>query len=150
MAATATTRCSRLVGDRVSWDLVVLNGGGDDPTPELKRAWVTTTTTTRPKPHPPPASGHDTFHRIYERRWQRESHAGIHAAIIILEAHFGDATWAQLFTEYTHRAVVGITCQLFAQFKGINAILYFLPVNLTRAGFNVSPSLLYAGACALV
>jgi len=78
-----------------------------------------------------------------------ESYAGIQAAIV-LEAHIGDATWGQLFTQYTRRAVVGITCQLFAQFNGINAILYFLPENLTRAGFNVSRSLLYAGACSLV
>ena len=54
------------------------------------------------------------------------------------------------FTQYTCLAVVGITCQLFIQFNGINAILYFLPENLTRAGFTVSRSLLYAGACALV
>ena len=62
----------------------------------------------------------------------------------------GEATWAQLFTQYTRRTVVGITCQLFAQFNGINAILYFLPENLSRAGFDVGRSLLYSGACALV
>ena len=47
------------------------------------------------------------------------------------------------FTQCTCLAVVGITCQLFTQFNGINAILYFLPENLTRAGFTVSRSLLY-------
>lgn len=78
-----------------------------------------------------------------------KSYAGIRAAIA-LEYRIGEATWAQLFTQYTRRAVVGITCQLFAQFNGINAILYFLPENLTRAGFKISRSLLYAGACALV
>ena len=62
----------------------------------------------------------------------------------------GSATWGQLFTQYTRRTAVGITCQLFAQFNGINAILYFLPENLTRAGFDISRSLLYAGACAIV
>jgi MFS family permease len=59
------------------------------------------------------------------------SYASIQAAIT-LESHIGEATWSQLFTQYTRRAVVGITCQLFAQFNGINAILYFLPENLTR------------------
>ena len=32
----------------------------------------------------------------------------------------------------------------------MSAILYFLPENLTRVGFTVSHSLLYAGACTLV
>ena len=77
------------------------------------------------------------------------SYAGITAAIT-LESLISKATWGQLFTQYTRHAVVGITCQLFAQFNGINAILYSLPENLTRAGFNISRSLLYAGACALV
>ena len=78
-----------------------------------------------------------------------ETYASIEAAII-LEEGMGEATWAQLFTQYTRRTVVGITCQLFAQFNGINAILYFLPENLSRAGFDVGRSLLYSGACALV
>lgn len=69
---------------------------------------------------------------------------------ISLEDAAGESTWGQLFTQYTRRTVVGITCQLFAQFNGINAILYFLPENLTRAGFNISQSLLYSGACAII
>lgn len=70
-------------------------------------------------------------------------YAGIQAAII-LESYIGEVTWGQLFTQYTCCAIVSITChcQLFTQFNGINAILYFLPENLTRAGFTVSRSLL--------
>ena len=45
---------------------------------------------------------------------------------------------------------IGITCQFFAHFNGINVILYFLPENLTWVEFTVLRSLLYAGACALV
>ncbi|EIW82521.1 general substrate transporter [Coniophora puteana RWD-64-598 SS2] len=67
-----------------------------------------------------------------------------------LEAHMGQASWGQLFTQYTRRTIVGITCQMFAQMNGINAILYFLPENLNRAGFSISKSLLYAGICSLV
>ncbi|PPQ92566.1 hypothetical protein CVT25_010519 [Psilocybe cyanescens] len=78
-----------------------------------------------------------------------ESYAAIEGAIL-LEESMGQASWGQLFSQYTRRTIVGITCQLFAQFNGINAILYFLPENLTRAGFNISQSLLYSGACALV
>ncbi|KAF8166012.1 general substrate transporter [Crassisporium funariophilum] len=66
---------------------------------------------------------------------------------IKLETSMGDSSWGQLFTQYTRRSIVGITCQLFAQF---NTILYFLPENLTRAGFNIGRSLLYSGACALI
>ncbi|KAH7888015.1 general substrate transporter [Phlebopus sp. FC_14] len=72
------------------------------------------------------------------------------AAAVEFERRLGQATWRQIFCQYTRRAIVGITCQMFAQLNGINAILYFLPSNLTRAGFNISRSLLYAGACALV
>lgn len=78
-----------------------------------------------------------------------DSYAAIEAAII-LEQGMGEASWTQLFSQYPRRAIVGITCQLFAQFNGINAILYFLPENLTRAGFDIGQSLLYAGACAIV
>ncbi|KAF8881163.1 general substrate transporter [Gymnopilus junonius] len=78
-----------------------------------------------------------------------QSYAAIEGAIE-LEDNMGQASWAQLFTQYTRRAVVGITCQLFAQFNGINAILYYLPENLTRAGFDISRSLLYSGASALI
>ncbi|KZV69207.1 general substrate transporter [Peniophora sp. CONT] len=69
---------------------------------------------------------------------------------IVAESTTGEASWMQLFTQYPRRAVVGITCQLFAQFNGINAILYYLPENLNRAGFSVSRALLYSGACALI
>lgn len=72
------------------------------------------------------------------------------AAVVDFERKMGQATWRQVFRQYTRRSIVGITCQMFAQLNGINAILYFLPSNLTRAGFSVSRSLLYAGACALV
>ncbi|KAF9532893.1 hypothetical protein CPB83DRAFT_903395 [Crepidotus variabilis] len=71
-------------------------------------------------------------------------------AAIIVEDVMGEATWGQLFSQYTRRSAVGITCQLFAQFNGINAVLYYLPENLTRAGFDIGRSLLYAGACALI
>ncbi|KAF8268265.1 general substrate transporter [Lactarius quietus] len=72
------------------------------------------------------------------------------AATLEREKMLGEATWGQLFKQYTRRTVIGITCQLFAQFNGINAILYFLPENLGRAGFTVPRALLYSGACALV
>ncbi|KAH7931278.1 general substrate transporter [Leucogyrophana mollusca] len=71
-------------------------------------------------------------------------------AAVNFESQMGEASWRQLFTQYTRRCVVGITCQMFAQLNGINAILYFLPENLTRAGFTTARSLLYSGACALV
>ena len=72
------------------------------------------------------------------------------AAVVDYERKMGQATWRQIFCQYTRRCIVGITCQMFAQLNGINAILYFLPSNLTRAGFSISRSLLYAGACAFV
>ncbi|KAJ3515122.1 hypothetical protein NLJ89_g1957 [Agrocybe chaxingu] len=78
-----------------------------------------------------------------------ETYASIERTIA-LEAALGTASWGELFRTYTRRAAVGITCQLFAQFNGINAILYFLPENLTRAGFDIPHSLLFSGACALV
>lgn len=53
-------------------------------------------------------------------------------------------TWSEMFTCYTRRTIVGITSQMFAQLNGINALLYFLPENLTRAGFDV------ADACAFI
>ncbi|EMD40454.1 hypothetical protein CERSUDRAFT_62439 [Gelatoporia subvermispora B] len=71
-------------------------------------------------------------------------------AAIDFEKHLGQATWRQLFTQYTRRAIIGITCQLFAQFNGINALLYFLPENLTRAGFTTERALLYSGVAAIV
>jgi len=79
----------------------------------------------------------------------RETYTSIDAAITLEEVQ-GQASWGQLFSQYTRRATIGITCQLFAQFNGINAVLYYLPENLTRAGFSVSRSLLYSGICALV
>ncbi|KAL4241230.1 major facilitator superfamily protein [Abortiporus biennis] len=66
------------------------------------------------------------------------------------EEKMGHASWGQLFTQYTRRAIMGITCQVFAQFNGINAILYFLPANLSRAGFSIQQSLLYAGIAAIL
>ncbi|KIJ20099.1 L-arabinose isomerase [Paxillus involutus ATCC 200175] len=71
-------------------------------------------------------------------------------AAVEFERKMGQASWRQVFCQYTSRTIVGITCQMFAQLNGINAILYFLPSNLTRAGFSTSRSLLYAGACALI
>ena len=79
----------------------------------------------------------------------RETYTSIDAAIT-LEEDMGQASWGQLFSQYTRRTTIGITCQLFAQFNGINAVLYYLPENLTRAGFSISRSLLYSGICALV
>ncbi|KAH9050009.1 general substrate transporter [Lactarius hengduanensis] len=72
------------------------------------------------------------------------------AATLEREKLLGEASWSQLFKQYTRRTIIGITCQLFAQFNGINAILYFLPENLGRAGFTIPRALLYSGACALV
>ncbi|KAG8845826.1 hypothetical protein FRB91_001454 [Serendipita sp. 411] len=57
----------------------------------------------------------------------------------------GDSTWTEIFTRYTRRTVMAVTSQMFAQLNGINAILYFLPENLIRAGFDVPKSLLYTG-----
>ncbi|KAH9942457.1 general substrate transporter [Epithele typhae] len=71
-------------------------------------------------------------------------------AAVALEAEQGEASWGQLFRQYRRRTLVGITCQVFAQCNGINAILYFLPSNLTRAGFPIERSLLYAAAAAIV
>lgn len=71
-------------------------------------------------------------------------------AAIKYEQHLEQASWKQLFTQYTRRTVMGITCQLFAQFNGINAILYYLPSNLTRAGFTIARALLYSGVSAIV
>jgi hypothetical protein len=72
------------------------------------------------------------------------------AVALEVEGVLGDASWHQVFTQYTRRAFIGITCQLFAQFNGINAILYFLPENLGRAGFTIPRALLYSGVCAVV
>lgn len=77
------------------------------------------------------------------------THAEIYAAIQ-LEESLGEASWRQVFIQYKRRTVVGITCQVFAQFNGINAILYFLPSNLLRAGFSMEQSLLYAAGVSLV
>ncbi|KAH9952224.1 general substrate transporter [Amylocystis lapponica] len=66
------------------------------------------------------------------------------------ERQLGEAGWGQLFTQYTRRTVMGITCQLFAQFNGINALLYFLPSNLSRAGFSTERALLFSGVSAIV
>jgi len=71
-------------------------------------------------------------------------------AAVDFEEHMDEASWGQLFTQYTRRTAMAITCQLFAQFNGINAILYYLPENLTRAGFTIERSLLYAGTSALI
>ena len=72
------------------------------------------------------------------------------AATLEHEKVLGYASWGQVFKQYTHRVFIGITCQVFAQFNGINAILYFLPENLGRAGFTIPRALLYSGACAIV
>ena len=77
------------------------------------------------------------------------THAEI-AATVELEAAAGETSWTQLFRQYGRRTFVGVTCQVFAQCNGINAILYFLPENLTRAGFSTQRSLLYAAAAALL
>ncbi|RXW21150.1 hypothetical protein EST38_g4701 [Candolleomyces aberdarensis] len=69
---------------------------------------------------------------------------------INVEKALGEVGWMELFKQYPRRSLVGITCQSFAQSNGINVILYYLPENLTRAGFSIQKSLLYAGACALV
>jgi len=79
----------------------------------------------------------------------QKSFAEISAAVKY-ERTLQQASWGQLFTQYTRRTIMGITCQLFAQFNGINALLYFLPSNLTRAGFTIPRSLLYTGVAAIV
>jgi MFS family permease len=72
------------------------------------------------------------------------------AATVESEKALGEAPWSQVFKQYTRRTIIGMTCQLFAQFNGINAILYFLPQNLGRAGFTIPRALLYSAACSLV
>ena len=72
------------------------------------------------------------------------------AAALEHENVLGYASWGQVFKQYTRRVFIGVTCQVFAQFNGINAILYFLPENLGRAGFTIPQALLYSGACAVV
>ncbi|KAI0676964.1 general substrate transporter [Trametes maxima] len=62
------------------------------------------------------------------------------------ERALGQASWKHLFTQHTRRTIMGLTCQIFAQFNGINAILYFLPENLMRAGFTTERALLFAAA----
>ncbi|KAH9940131.1 general substrate transporter [Epithele typhae] len=79
----------------------------------------------------------------------RATHASIVAATKA-EAATGDASWRELFRVYGARTLVGVSCQVFAQCNGINAILYFLPENLARAGFSIERSLLYAAASALL
>ncbi|KAL1946726.1 hypothetical protein VTO73DRAFT_14830 [Trametes versicolor] len=66
------------------------------------------------------------------------------------ERALGSSSWRELFTQYRRRSVIGLTCQIFAQFNGINAILYFLPENLTRAGFDTQRALLYAAGASLI
>ncbi len=66
------------------------------------------------------------------------------------EHALGSASWLELFTQYGRRSVIGLTCQIFAQFNGINAILYFLPENLSRAGFDTQHALLYAAGASLL
>ncbi|KAJ3478129.1 hypothetical protein NLI96_g9978 [Meripilus lineatus] len=79
----------------------------------------------------------------------RGSYGEISAAIEY-EARLGQATWSQLFTQYPRRIIVGAICQFFAQFNGINAILYLMPINLFRAGGSIKTSLLYVGIAAVV
>lgn len=68
----------------------------------------------------------------------RDTYADILEAIIFERSLGGNAGWTELFRCYTRRTIVGITSQMFAQLNGINALLYFLPENLTRAGFDVA------------
>ncbi|KAI0303199.1 general substrate transporter [Russula brevipes] len=53
------------------------------------------------------------------------------------------ASYAEIMAALDHE-------KLFAQLNGINAILYFLPENLGRAGFTIPQALLYSGVCAVV
>ncbi|RPD66669.1 general substrate transporter [Lentinus tigrinus ALCF2SS1-7] len=79
----------------------------------------------------------------------RETYQGI-VDTVNLENEMGQASWGQVFRQYTRRTVIGITCQTFAQFNGINAILYYLPENLLRAGFETEKALLYAAGSSLL
>jgi MFS family permease len=72
------------------------------------------------------------------------------AATLEHEKGLGFASWGQVFRQYPRRTIIGITCQLFAQFNGINAILCYLPEDLGRAGFTVPRALLYSGACTVI
>ncbi|KAJ3478128.1 hypothetical protein NLI96_g9979 [Meripilus lineatus] len=78
----------------------------------------------------------------------RESYREISAAIEY-EARLGQTTWSQLFTQYPRRVIVGATCQIFAQFDGLNAVLYLMPTNLFHAGASVKTSLRYVGISAV-
>ncbi|KAF8588746.1 sugar transporter 1 [Ramaria rubella] len=80
----------------------------------------------------------------------RATYTEIGSAIALEKSMGGDATWTELFQQYKRRTIVGITSQVFAQLNGINALLYFLPENLTRAGFDVADALLYSGISAII
>lgn len=69
---------------------------------------------------------------------------------ISIENKLGQVSWRELFKQYPKRVMLGVSVQQFAQTNGVNAILYFLPENLARAGFSVSEALLYSGACAMI
>ena len=79
----------------------------------------------------------------------RQTHQEI-VDTVSFESEMGTASWSQVFRQYSRRTVIGITCQVFAQFNGINAILYYLPENLLRAGFRVEKALLYAAGSSLL
>lgn len=59
----------------------------------------------------------------------------------------GKASWGQLFNAHV---VAPWAFHVFAQFNRINAILYYLPENPTRAGFTIERALLYSDAFALI
>ncbi|KAL4938789.1 hypothetical protein BDV06DRAFT_46912 [Aspergillus oleicola] len=68
---------------------------------------------------------------------------------VIYETNLGKSTWAEMFTRYRKRTIVGITVQMFAQLNGINIISFYLPSTLASAGFDNRKSLLYTAANAI-
>ncbi|KAG2370109.1 hypothetical protein BDR07DRAFT_1387791 [Suillus spraguei] len=87
-----------------------------------------------------------TFFLPETPRWLAQNGFQKEALITLADLHgAGNVSDPKILATYAE--IVGA---MFAQLNGINAILYFLPSNLTRAGFTISRSLLYSGACALI
>ena len=61
-----------------------------------------------------------------------------HGDIVFEWSLGGNATWMELFGCYNLLTIVGLTSQMFGQLNSMNALLYFLPENLTRERFNAA------------
>lgn len=69
--------------------------------------------------------------------------------IVQAECTAKQATWTDLFTKFWRQTLVAVTGQLFAQLNGINAVLFFLPIILVRAGKTVEDALKFAFIAAI-